>query len=71
VSWTQVEDQPARDGVGPIVVNVKTHDGTIKAPSYKTLRLVTWRCDGCKALAVTGGYSPGDCLKKPCRFAKP
>jgi hypothetical protein len=72
VPWTQVDEQPAREGLPPLVGHVKSFDGLelIAVPSYKTLRLVTWRCLGCRALAVTGGQDPGACLRRPCRYYK-
>jgi len=34
----------------------------------RELTFVTWRCSGCRKMAVTTGESPGKCLWRPCRY---
>lgn len=47
----------------------KLEEATYHPPrANKSTTLVTWRCQGCRALAVTSGSNPGACGKRTCRY---
>ncbi len=71
MSWTKLDESPSVPAGGKRYRKPSTRGYVGHDVAKESTRLVTWRCDGCRKLAVTGGGEPGACLFRGCRFFKP